>query len=148
MKFSLMTVLIFASSLFADAQDTTPTANPSAPPAVQVSEAQPTGKSRPRIGLVLEGGGALGLAHVGVLRWFEEHHIPIDYVSGTSMGGLVGGLYATGRSGSEIEDFVQKINWNRSFRNELPYQARSFRRKEDKQEYPNDLEFGLKGGIA
>jgi len=103
---------------------------------------------RASIALVLEGGGALGLAHVGVLKWFEEHHIPVDYVAGTSMGGLVGGLYATGMSGSEIQDFVENINWNRSFRNELPYGARSFRRKEDKQEYPNDLEFGLKGGIA
>lgn len=44
---------------------------------------------RPKIGVALEGGGALGLAHVGVLQWFEEHHIPVDYVAGTSMGGLV-----------------------------------------------------------
>ena len=51
-------------------------------------------------------------------------------------------------SGNEIADFVQRINWNRSFRNELPYRARSFRRKEDKRDYPNDLEFGLKHGIA
>ena len=102
---------------------------------------------RSTIGLVLEGGGALGLAHVGVLRWFEQNHIPVDYVAGTSMGGLVGGLYATGMSGEDINDFLKNINWNRSLRNELPYQARSFRRKEDKRDYPNDLEFGLKDGI-
>src|SRR5437879_2670758 len=110
----------------------------------------PTGESpakRASIGLVLEGGGALGLAHVGVLLWFEEHHIPVDYVAGTSMGGLVGGLYATGMSGEEINSFLKNVNWNRSLRNELPYQARSFRRKEDKRDYPNDLEFGLKHGI-
>src|SRR5207245_10109111 len=63
----------------------------------------PTGSTaavhRATIGLVLEGGGALGLAHAGVLRWLDENHIPIDYVAGTSMGGLVGGLYSTGRAG-------------------------------------------------
>jgi NTE family protein len=111
----------------------------------------PTGSTasvhRATIGLVLEGGGALGLAHVGVLRWLEENHIPVDYIAGTSMGGLVGGLYATGMSGEEINAFLQKVNWNRALRNEVPYQDRSFRRKEDKRDYPNDLEFGLKHGI-
>lgn len=53
------------------------------------------------IGVALEGGGALGLAHIGVLRWFEQHHIPIDYISGNSMGALVGGMYATGKSPDE-----------------------------------------------
>jgi NTE family protein len=103
---------------------------------------------RPTIGLVLEGGGALGLAHVGVLRWFEERHIPVDYIAGTSMGALVGSLYATGMSGHEIDEFLKGVDWNRSLRNELPYSARSFRRKEDKRDYPNDLEFGLKHGIV
>ena len=55
-----------------------------------------------RSGLALQGGGALGLAHVGVITWMEEHHIPIDYISGTSMGGLVGGVYATGRNATEL----------------------------------------------
>ncbi len=55
-------------------------------------------RPRPRIGLVLSGGGARGLAHLGVLRWMDEHRIPVDYVAGTSMGALVGALYATGRS--------------------------------------------------
>src|SRR5260370_42328148 len=53
---------------------------------------------RLKIGVALEGGGALGLAHIGVLKWFEQHHIPVDYIAGTSMGGLVGGFYATGKS--------------------------------------------------
>ena len=56
------------------------------------SEAKPAAKPRLKIGVALEGGGALGIAHLGVLKWFEEHHIPVDYVAGTSMGGLVGGL--------------------------------------------------------
>ena len=57
---------------------------------------------RPKIGVALEGGGALGLAHIGVLRWLEEHRIPVDFVAGTSMGGLVGGLYAMGNEESEV----------------------------------------------
>src|ERR1700716_231408 len=57
--------------------------------------------ARPRIGLVLEGVGALGFAHIGVLEWMEQHHIPVDDIAGTSMGGLVGGLYAMGESPSE-----------------------------------------------
>jgi NTE family protein len=116
-------------------------------PASQVQTKPPRVPGRPTIGLVLEGGGALGLAHAGVFRWFEENHIPVDYIAGTSMGGLVGGFYATGMSATEIEKFIHNINWSRSLRNELPYPARSFRRKEDQRDYPNDLEFGLKGGI-
>lgn len=58
----------------------------------------PPAKQRPKLGLALQGGGALGLAHVGVITWMEEHHIPVDYVAGTSMGGLVGGVYGTGRT--------------------------------------------------
>jgi NTE family protein len=103
---------------------------------------------RPTIGLVLEGGGALGLAHVGVVRWLEEHHIPVDYVAGTSMGGLVGGLYATGRSANEMAEVVKEIDWNKALGNETPYRARSFRRKEDERDLPNKFEFGLKNGVS
>ena len=53
---------------------------------------------RPSIALVLDGGGALGLAHIGVLKWFEENRIPVDRLTGTSMGSLIGALYASGRS--------------------------------------------------
>jgi NTE family protein len=105
-------------------------------------------KLRPRIGLVLEGGGALGLAHVGVLKWFEEHHIPIDYVAGTSMGGLVGGLYATGRSSDEIHAFLRDINWYSALNSDVPYKDLAFRRKEDAREYPATLEFGFKDRAA
>src|ERR1700678_3094976 len=58
--------------------------------------------NRPAIGLALEGGDALGLAHVGVIQWFEDHHIPIDRVAGTSMGALVGAVYATGHTPAEM----------------------------------------------
>jgi NTE family protein len=102
---------------------------------------------RPKIGLVLEGGGALGLAHIGVLEWLEEHHVPINYVAGTSMGGLVGGIYATGSSPTEIRELVTEIDWNYVLRGQIPFPDLSYRRKEDDVEYPNSLEFGIKKGI-
>lgn len=101
---------------------------------------------RPRIGLVLEGGGALGLAHIGVIEWFEEHHIPVDVIAGTSMGGLVGGFYATGQSSRELKELVGQIKWDEVLRGETPYRSLSFRRKEDTRDYPNRFEFGLKHG--
>src|SRR6185369_7433523 len=76
------------------------------PPAQPAPDAGSKPNPRPKIGVALEGGGALGLAHIGVLQWFEDHHIPVDYVAGTSMGGLVGGLYATGKSPRELEEIV------------------------------------------
>ncbi len=75
----------------------------------QVRETSP--KQRTRVGLVLGGGGALGLAHIGVLRFLEERRIPIDLISGTSMGGLVGGLYATGRTSTELENIANTAPW-------------------------------------
>jgi NTE family protein len=114
----------------------------------QATGAQANTLARPKIGLALEGGGALGVAHIGVLQWFEAHRIPIDYVAGTSMGGLVGGLYATGLSAPEMTTFIRDINWNRALNNETPYRALSFRRKEDKTAYPSRLEFGLKDGVT
>jgi NTE family protein len=102
---------------------------------------------RQSIGLVLEGGGALGFAHIGVIRWLEEHHIPIDYVAGTSMGGLVGGLYAAGQSPAEIAQLTKDIDWNSVLAGQTPFQDLSYRRKQDRLAYPNRLEFGLKGGF-
>src|SRR6516164_1236998 len=86
----LLTLSLLCNRNLARAQDATLD-----PPAAS----QP--QSRTKIGVALEGGGALGLAHVGVLDWFEQHHIPVDYIAGTSMGGLVGGLYAIGKSPQE-----------------------------------------------
>jgi NTE family protein len=103
---------------------------------------------RPRIGLVLEGGGALGFAHIGVLHWLEEHHIPVDDVAGTSMGGLVGGLYASGESPAEIQTFVGNVNWSLVLSGQIPFPDLSFRRKEDRLAFPNRLEFGLKHGFS
>ncbi len=69
----------------------------------------------PRVALVLSGGGARGIAHVGVLKALQEHHIPVDLVIGTSMGAVVGGFFSAGYSASQIEQIVKKINWNDVF---------------------------------
>ena len=103
---------------------------------------------RPTIGLVLEGGGALGFAHIGAIEWLEAHHIPVDYVAGTSMGGLVGGLYAAGNSPDDIKAFVGGIHWPGVLSGQVPFQALSYRRKEDRLAYPNRLELGLKHGVS
>ncbi len=104
-------------------------------------------QTRPKIGLALEGGGAMGLAHIGVLKWFEEHHIPVDYVAGTSMGGLVGGFYATGMSPDELKTLIDGMDWKKILSDRTPYEDLALRRKEDQRAYPNSLLFGLRGGL-
>src|SRR6476646_291935 len=76
------------------------------PPAAAASRTGPPVKSvaRPTIGVAFGGGSARGIAHVGVIRWLEEHRIPIDMAAGTSMGGLVGGAFATGMDAGELDD--------------------------------------------
>ena len=69
--------------------------------------------ARPRVGLVLAGGGAKGGAHVGVLKVLEELHVPIDCIAGTSMGALVGGGYASGIPAKDLEKFVTGIDWKK-----------------------------------
>src|SRR5215470_18023259 len=98
----------------------------------------------PRIALVLEGGSALGLAHIGVLEWMEENRIPIHLITGTSMGALIGGLYASGMSTKEIRALVAGIDWDQTLSGKVPYQSLAYRRKEDKIAFPNRLELGLR----
>src|SRR5271165_6908017 len=112
-----------------------------------VAQQAPPAKKRQTLGLALQGGGALGLANIGVITWMEEHHIPVDYVSGTSMGGLVGGVYATGRNAAEVRQVVNGINWDQVMAGQTPFDDLSFRRKEDARDYPNSLEFGIRKGV-
>ena len=67
------------------------------------------------VGLVLSGGGSKGLAHIGVIKALEEHRVPIDYIGGTSMGAIVGGLYASGMTPNELEELVGSIDWADAF---------------------------------
>jgi NTE family protein len=117
-------------------------------PARPANTAPPAVKPRLKVGVALEGGGALGLAHVGVLQWFEDHHIPIDYLAGTSMGGLVGGLYATGKSPQQLRELVEKQNWDVILGGSFPYEDLSFRRKEDQVAFPNSIVLGLRRGLV
>jgi NTE family protein len=113
--------------------------------------AQPSGSpppARPRVGIALGGGSARGIAHIGVLQWFEEHRIPIDIVVGTSMGGLVGGAYAGGLTSDEIRRLMRETDWDAMFESDSPFQDKTFRRKQDRRLYPSALEFGLKHGFS
>ena len=104
--------------------------------------------SRPRIGLALSGGGALGLAEIGVIRWMEENHIPVDRIAGTSMGSIIGAMYASGMSPAEIQKFAEKINWDEAFLPEPVYAQLSYRRKQDRRDYLVNAALGLKHGLS
>src|SRR5947209_15804679 len=77
---------------------------------------QQASSPRKRVGVALSGGGALGLAHIGVLKYLDEHHIPVDAIAGTSMGGLIGGLYATGHDALHIQEIARQAKWSDLFR--------------------------------
>lgn len=100
---------------------------------------------RPRIGLVLSGGGARGAAHVGVLKVLEQLHIPIDAIAGTSMGAVVGGLYASGLSPREIESVMTSLNWQDAFRDRPPREDLTFRRKLEDRNFLVKFPLGLRG---
>lgn len=100
-------------------------------------------QERPKIGLVLSGGGARGLAHIGVLRVLQQLQVPVDLVVGTSMGAVVGGAYASGRSVDELEDFVRSADWDSILADRPPRQDLSYRRREEDQILPSRLELGL-----
>ena len=101
---------------------------------------------RPRIGLVLSGGGARGLAHVGVIQVLEEMKIPISCIAGTSMGAIVGGIYASGMSPAELEKFITSMQWNEAFKDKPDASEMTFRRKRDAADFLIDLDLGFKDG--
>jgi len=106
---------------------------------------------RPKIGLALGGGGARGIAHIGVIKALEEMNIPIDYIAGTSMGSIAGGLYACGFTPDEMEAVIKSIKWETLFQDAPDRPEQSFRQKEDDFEHLIPIEFGLnfkKGGIV
>lgn len=99
--------------------------------------------SRPRVGLVLAGGGALGLAHIGVLRVLEQMQVPVDCVAGTSMGAIIGGLYAAGYSPDELEELAQTLDWNSFVRDAPERRHLPYRRKVDDLVYLTRWELGV-----
>ena len=101
--------------------------------------------ARPKVGLALSGGGARGVAHIGVLKVLEERRIPVDYIAGTSMGSIVGGLYASGMSAQELETLVTRIDWADAFSDWIPRKDRSFRRKRDDDLYLVKNKPGISG---
>ena len=115
------------------------------PMEAQAKKKKVSGPRRPKIGLALGGGGALGLSHVGVLRALEEMRIPIDYIAGASMGAIVGGLYASGVSTRQMEITFSELDWWDVMNDNTAREDMQFRRKRDDGRYLMDLEMGLKG---
>src|ERR1700728_531126 len=103
--------------------------------------------NRPRIGLALSGGGALGLAQIGVIQWLEQNHIPVERVAGTSMGSIIGLMYATGMSPTEMQKFAEDINWNEALLPEPTYRQLAYRRKQDRRDYQVEAALGIKHGL-
>ena len=99
-------------------------------------------KRRPKIGLVLGGGGARGAAHVGVLKVLEQQRIPIDYIAGTSMGAIVGAAYAVGLSPNQIEKTLNSIDWGDLFVDDAPRAELPFRDKMDQRRFTG-VEIGV-----
>jgi NTE family protein len=107
------------------------------------AEAPSAPRDRPRIGLVLGGGGALGAAHAGVLKVLDELRVPVECIAGTSMGALVGGAYAAGMDGREVDAFLRAIDWQRIFGQEQKRRYQPMSVKRENVTISNKLEFGL-----
>jgi NTE family protein len=134
-------LLLTQLSILAAAQSEQPVQKQSQQPSSSV----PT--RRPRIGLALSGGAALGLAQIGVIQWLEENHIPVDRVAGTSMGSIIGLMYATGMSPDEMRKFAEGIDWNEALLPEPTYRQLSYRRKQDRRDYQVEAALGIKHGL-
>jgi len=143
---------VFTGAVFAALAHSMPSAAqaplaapPPAKPAAEAAAATAT-PGVPRIGLALSGGGARGLAHVGVLKVLEEMRIPISCITGTSMGAIVGGTYASGRSADEMAKIVVSARWDELFRDAPPRKEIAVRRKFDDYKTLFKPEFGVKDG--
>src|SRR5208283_5319427 len=99
-----------------------------------------------RICLVLSGGGARGMAHIGVLKVLDDLKVPIDCIAGTSMGAVVGGLSASGMSAGEIDATMHSVDWEAAVRDALPRRDLAFRRKQEVENFGVGLPLGLKQG--
>lgn len=123
----------------ATSASTPPPAVPQTRPAANIG--------RPAVGVAFGGGSARGIAHVGVIRWLEEHRIPVDLAAGTSMGGLIGGAFSTGMDAADLDEMVASLDWDHLF-GSSSFGFKNIRRKADGRAFPSRLEFGLKRGIV
>jgi NTE family protein len=103
---------------------------------------------RPRIGLALGGGGALAMSEIGVLEWFEDHHIPVDVIAGTSMGCMVSALYSSGKTIDQLKAVMNDQVFSSVFSLGTSYKALNYRRREDSRALPNAISVGLKHGVS
>ena len=109
--------------------------------------------ARPKIGLVLSGGGAKGLAHIGVLKVIDSLGIQVDYIAGTSMGAVVGGLYASGYTGNQLDSIFSKIDVDALLQDYTPRESKSFYEKRNDEIYAltlpfNNFKLGLPSGLS
>ncbi len=100
---------------------------------------------RPKIGLALSGGGAKGAAHLGVIKFLEKNNIPVDYISGTSMGSFIGGMYAMGRSTAQIETILSEYDWNQGYNDDVPRESLSVREKQRQDSFQIQTNIGFDG---
>jgi NTE family protein len=136
-----LTALLLAGLLLAGgAWAAPPAGTAAAPPAPGQAHS-----SRLRVGLVLSGGGARGMAHTGVLKVLDELHVHIDAIAGTSMGAVVGGLYASGMSGRQIEQLLASVDWQDAFRDRPSRADLGFRRKQEERDFLVNLPLGFHG---
>jgi len=100
---------------------------------------------RPKIGLALSGGGAKGAAHLGVIKFLEKNNIPVDYISGTSMGSFIGGMYAMGRSTEQIETILAEYDWSQGYNDDVPRESLSVREKQRQDSFQIQTNIGFDG---
>lgn len=103
----------------------------------------PVEGERPTVGIALSGGGARGIAHIGVLKALEELNVPVDYVAGASMGSVVGGLYASGLRVTTVETTFEQIDWPSLFETQVSRDVMQYRDKREDRQFIAGLEFGL-----
>jgi NTE family protein len=138
----LFAVIALSASALAQGPPSPVSATPGSTQPAPLPPLVPPGRAA--IGIALEGGGALGLAHIGVLEWFEEHHVPIDRISGTSMGSLVGALYASGATPAQMQALAVSDAFTRVFSLQTPYADASYRRRQDRHEMPQAITVGIR----
>ena len=104
--------------------------------AITVIQAQEiSSKKDVKVGVVLSGGGAKGLAHISVLKTLEEAGVRVDYIGGTSMGAIIGALYASGYNATQLDSIVKSVNFAKVISNDLPRKAKPFYEKESGEKY-------------